>query len=65
MIALRDTQTTWLAYTLEVGLLAAIAYGGMQALALDTDDFEYLMRPPSAKTWHCSFPPIVNCPAGP
>jgi tetratricopeptide (TPR) repeat protein len=42
MIALRDTHTTWLAYALVLGLLAAIAYRGMSALALDTDDFEYL-----------------------
>ena len=42
MFALRDTLTTWTIYALLLGLLAAVAYGGLAAQALDTDDFEYL-----------------------
>ena len=42
MFALRDTRTTWTIYALLLGLLAAVAYGGLAAQALDTDDFEYL-----------------------
>ena len=42
MFALRDTRTTWTIYALLLGLLTAVAYGGLAAQALDTDDFEYL-----------------------
>jgi hypothetical protein len=42
MFALSDTRTTWIGYALLLGLLAAVAYGGLAAQALDTDDFEYL-----------------------